>query len=247
MRPAVGKGGMRMDPREHDPAGPPMHRDGRRAKILEFAVFLFLVVPSMVISLFMVERRLAGFTIEVLSLILHNLALVSLVLFFLWRNREPIATVGLRRERLGLEIALGAALFLPITLGAATLALLLGQLGLSHGPPVFRPIEASPLHAVSAAGLVAVVAVAEEIIFRGYVMLRAWAVHPSRLFAIMVSALVFMLGHLYEGAAGAITVGAVGAALAVIYLWRGSLVAPITIHFLHNFVALVMPFLTRAN
>ena len=33
-----------------------------------------------------------------------------------------------------------------------------------------------------------------------------------------------------------------GAALAVVYLWRGSLVAPMTIHFLQNFFAmLVLP------
>jgi len=61
----------------------------------------------------------------------------------------------------------------------------------------------------------------------------------------LVSAVVFSLGHGYEGSAGVGTVGIMGAVFAVIYLWRGSIVAPVIIHFLQDFIGiLVAPFLS---
>jgi membrane protease YdiL (CAAX protease family) len=61
-----------------------------------------------------------------------------------------------------------------------------------------------------------------------------------------LSAVVFSLGHGYEGAAGVVTVGAMGFALALVYLWRRSLAAPITMHFLQDFIAVILaPLLTH--
>jgi membrane protease YdiL (CAAX protease family) len=44
----------------------------------------------------------------------------------------------------------------------------------------------------------------------------------------------------YEGSAGLVTVGVMGAVFAVIYLWRRSLVAPIVMHFLQDFLSIVL-------
>ena len=88
--------------------------------------------------------------------------------------------------------------------------------------------------------LVAVVAVAEETIFRGYLILRFTEVTGSFGWAVALSSVVFSLGHGYEGSAGLIAVGALGALYALVYLWRGSLAAPVTMHFLQNFVGLVL-------
>ena len=61
----------------------------------------------------------------------------------------------------------------------------------------------------------------------------------------ILTAVVFSLGHGYEGTAGVITVGAMGLAFCLVYLWRKSLVAPVTMHFLQDLVAIVIvPFLT---
>jgi membrane protease YdiL (CAAX protease family) len=94
--------------------------------------------------------------------------------------------------------------------------------------------------------LVIVVAISEETIFRGYLLLRARALNPGTLFGVVFSALIFSLGHGYEGWAGVITIGISGAVLAGIYLWRGSLVAPIVLHFLQDLSTLVIaPLLIR--
>jgi CAAX protease family protein len=92
--------------------------------------------------------------------------------------------------------------------------------------------------------LVAVVALAEETIFRGYLMLRFQAVLRGSARAVLLSSVIFSLGHGYEGSVGLVTVGVMGAVFAIIYLWRRSLVAPIVMHFLQDFLSIVLlPFL----
>jgi membrane protease YdiL (CAAX protease family) len=57
---------------------------------------------------------------------------------------------------------------------------------------------------------------------------------------VLLSSFIFSLGHGYEGTAGLATVGVMGAAFALVYLWRGSLVAPIVMHFLQDFIGIVL-------
>jgi membrane protease YdiL (CAAX protease family) len=85
-----------------------------------------------------------------------------------------------------------------------------------------------------------VVALAEETIFRGYFILRFEAVTASPAVAVVLSAVIFSLGHGYEGSAGVVTVGVMGLVFALIYLWRRSLVAPIVMHFLQDFISVVL-------
>ena len=81
-------------------------------------------------------------------------------------------------------------------------------------------------------------------IFRGYLMLRFQAVLRGPARAVLLSSLIFSLGHGYEGSAGLVTVGVMGAVFALIYLWRLSLVAPVVMHFLQDFLSIVLlPFL----
>jgi membrane protease YdiL (CAAX protease family) len=90
--------------------------------------------------------------------------------------------------------------------------------------------------------------VSEETIFRGYLILRFEAVTASPLGAAVLSSLVFSVGHGYEGSAGLITIGTMGFAFALIYLWRQSLVAPIVMHFLQDFIGLVIvPLLSKGG
>ena len=75
---------------------------------------------------------------------------------------------------------------------------------------------------------------AEETIFRGYLLLRFQPILRSATASVLLSSVIFALGHGYEGTAGLATVGTMGAVFAVVYLWRGSLVAPIVMHFLQD-------------
>jgi membrane protease YdiL (CAAX protease family) len=58
--------------------------------------------------------------------------------------------------------------------------------------------------------------------------------------AVVLSAVIFSLGHGYEGLAGVVTVGVMGLVFALIYLWRRSLVTPIVMHFLQDFISVVL-------
>ena len=88
--------------------------------------------------------------------------------------------------------------------------------------------------------LVIVVAIAEETMFRGYLILRLKAVTASPAAAVVLSAVIFALGHGYEGTAGVVTVGVMGLVFALIYLWRKSLIAPIVMHFLQDFISIIL-------
>jgi uncharacterized protein len=90
--------------------------------------------------------------------------------------------------------------------------------------------------------------VTEETIFRGYLLLRFSAISRSRSFAIGLSTIVFAMGHAYEGQVGVAAVALLGFVFAVIYLRTGSLVAPIVMHFLQDFIAVVVvPLFTKGQ
>ena len=221
---------------------PERDQAARKEQAVEVAVFLFLIAPFMVLSLFVVRRGNLSFVLAAVATIFRDLGLVSLILFFLWRNGENVERIGWSFRRAGREAALGASLFIPFVFGAPLLDRILLRLGLS------RPATPTPSFLAAsgaaefllAAVLVAVVAVAEETIFRGYLLLRLQTLLRSPALAVLLSSVIFSLGHGYEGAAGLVTVGVMGAVFAVIYLWRRSLVAPIVMHFLQDFLSIVL-------
>lgn len=220
---------------------------GRREQLVEVSVFLFLIVPSMILSFFAVKLGTLSFVLVAASTILRDLSLVGLILFFAWRNGEPLDLIGWRFEHSWREVGLGIGLFLPFFFGMGLLGDALQAAGLSApSTPLPAFLDArGPGEAALAIVLVVIVALAEETIFRGYLILRFTAVTLRPAAAVLVSAAVFSLGHGYEGSAGVVTVGVMGVVLAWIYLWRESLVAPIVIHFLQDFVGIVLLSLLR--
>jgi CAAX protease family protein len=217
-----------------------------KEQAVEVAVFLFLIVPSMVLSLFAVRQGGLSFVLAAVATIFRDLGLVSLILFFLRRNGENVERVGWSLRRAGREAALGVALFVPFVFGATLLERGLLRVGLSRpATPLPSFLQArSAAELLLAVVLVAVVALAEETIFRGYLMLRFQAVLRGSARAVLLSSVIFSLGHGYEGSVGLVTVGVMGAVFAIIYLWRRSLVAPVVMHFLQDFLSIVLlPFL----
>lgn len=219
----------------------------RKEQITEVSVFLFLIVPSMIVAFFVVEQGSIGFVFIALSSIFRDLALVSLVLFFLWRNGEAPDAIGWRFKNTGKEAVLGMWLFIPFFFGAGLLEKGLRMVGFS-APATPLPsliAEKNTAEFLLAAVLVVVVALAEETIFRGYLILRFKNVMTNPAAAVVASAIIFSLGHGYEGSAGVITVGVMGLVFAFVYIWRGSLIAPMVMHFLQDFVGIVLVPLLR--
>jgi uncharacterized protein len=216
--------------------------NSRKEQLLEVAIFLFLIVPSMVLSFFIIRQGSLGFVFTAVSVILRDLALVSLILFFLRRNGEPLGRLGWNFKNVWKEVALGIGLFLPMSFAAGLLDHALQGVGFSApATPLPSFLEArGQAELLLAFFLVVVVATAEETIFRGYLLLRFLNLDLSLPWAAVLSAVIFSLGHGYEGTSGVITVGAMGLTFAVIYLWRQSLVAPVVMHFLQDFVGIVL-------
>jgi membrane protease YdiL (CAAX protease family) len=214
----------------------------RRDQMLELSTFLLLIVPSMVLSFFAVKQGGLSFLLTAWATIFRDLGLVALIFYFLRRNGEPVSSIGWTSEKRWKEVGLGLALFLPFTLGAGLLERSLLGAGLSTpATPLPAALTAKGIpELLLAALLVLVVAVSEEIIFRGYLILRLRDVTGSTFGSVLLSAFVFSLGHGYEGSAGLVTVGFMGLFFALVYLWRGSLVVPVVIHFLQDFTGIVL-------
>jgi membrane protease YdiL (CAAX protease family) len=211
-------------------------------QFVEVSVFLFLIVPSMALSFFAVKQGSLSFALVAIATILRDLALVSMVLFFLWRNGEPIDRIGWTFRNGRSDIALAVGLFILLFLGSSLLESALKAAGLSAPSTPLPSFLAGKGIAESllASVMVIIVAFAEETIFRGYLILRFKAVTKSSTAAILLSAVIFSLGHGYEGSAGVITVGLMGLIFALVYVWRQSLIAPMVMHFLQDFISIVL-------
>ena len=211
-------------------------------QFVEVSVFLFLIMPSMILSFFAVKQGSLSFVFVAFATILRDLALVSLILFFVWRNGEPVNWIGWTFKNVWKEIVLGIGLYIPFFFAAGFFENGLRVAGFS--------VPSTPLPSFMAARgmveillatiLVTVVALAEETIFRGYLILCLRVITASPVAAALLSAAIFSLGHGYEGSAGVVTVGVMGLVFAFVYMWRQSLVAPIVIHFLQDFIGIVL-------
>jgi membrane protease YdiL (CAAX protease family) len=221
----------------------------RKEQALEVSVFLFLILPSMALSFFAIKQGTLSFTLTAIATIMRDLGLLSLILFFLWRNGEAIRQVGWTLRNGWRDIPLGVALSIPLFFGAIWLESFLRGLGFSvPATPTPSFLAAKGMSEILLAFvLVVVVALTEETIFRGYLLLRFRATTASCAAAVLLSAAIFSLGHGYEGSAGVVTIGVMGLALALVYVWRKSLVAPIVMHFVQDFISIVLVALLGAK
>ncbi len=146
----------------------------RREQLRELMVFLSLIVPSIAISFLAVRQGSLSFALTALATILRDLGLISLIAFFLWRNGESSERIGWSTRKGWRNAFLGVALFVPVFMGAGLLEQFLTAAGFTApATPTPRWLTAKgPLEFLLAGVLVVVVAIAEEIIFRGYLILR---------------------------------------------------------------------------
>jgi hypothetical protein len=104
---------------------------GWKVQAVELAVFLFLLAPSLLLSLFAVRQGSLPFVLVAVATIVRDLGLVAAVLYFLWRNGEGVARIGWTARHGRKEAILGAALFVPLYFATALLGEGLLRAGLS--------------------------------------------------------------------------------------------------------------------
>jgi membrane protease YdiL (CAAX protease family) len=215
----------------------------RKIQFIEVIVFLFLIMPSLVLSFFVVQQGSVNFPFVAVATIVRDLSLLSLICYFVWRNREGFQSLGWTLGQGWREIFFGVVLFLPVFYTASLLDDALRQIGFSAPTDAMSALEnvKGPGEIILAFLMVCVVAMAEETIFRGYLLLRfEKGLQMAPFTAALLSSVIFALGHGYEGTSGVITVGYIGLCFALVYQWRGSLVAPMIMHFLQDFAGIVL-------
>jgi membrane protease YdiL (CAAX protease family) len=213
----------------------------KRIQLAEVLVFLFLITPSVMLSSFTIQRASLTFPMVAVATILQDTALLLLIFFFVWRNGEPFSSLGWSLGRAWREVLLGVVLFVPMVLLIHLVESLLRSTGLSvpEAAPSYL-IPSGVMELALAMVFLVVVAVSEEVIFRGYLVLRFSHLLQKPGAAVLLAAVVFSLGHGYQGTGGILGVWVLGVIFGAVYLWRGSLIAPMIMHFLQNFVGVVL-------
>lgn len=170
----------------------------------------------------------------VLSLLLP----VALVLYLVRRSGDRPSTIGLRRDRLGSQVALGA--LAAAVIGGVGLAAYLGARSLDASltlvpttlPPVWWRIPVLMLASIANAAL-------EEVVLIGYLGSRLRALGWSPAAIVATSALLRGLYHLYQGVSGFLGNLVMGAIFATYFQRTGRVVALIVAHALIDIVAFV--------
>lgn len=208
---------------------------------LEVLAFLFLIVPSMFLSFIYVNPGAFNFSVMAVSTIVRDLGILFLILFFLHRNREPFKSIGLTFKNGGDESLIGVMLFFPVYFFALMIQQMLQKSGFWIPERAISFLSGPKDFAQLILGLILMITVAitEETIFRGYLLKRFHEFTGSKMSALFFSTAIFALGHGYQGFAGVSIVSVLGLFYGLVYFWRGSLIAPITMHFLQNSLGLL--------
>ena len=209
-------------------------RPDRAVQAVELVVVLLLMMPLFLPSRLSFGERGVTFARASCLIILQEVARTSLILYLLWRNSEPVRSIGWTVRRPWADLGLGGVAYVPVMVASMAAAHVLYALGLRGNvlPPYLFPrggAEAaySLLH-------IAVIAITQEITFRGYLLSRLTTVTRSLPAAVLLSSVLFALMHAYQGFPWVVSAGVVGLSCALLYVWRKSLLAPIVLHFVLN-------------
>jgi uncharacterized protein len=207
----------------------------------ELIVLALFLLPNIAFAFLGRTLEQVPFHYLALSSLFQNAAFAALIVFFVWRNREPWPEIGLSTRNWPQEVLVGILLFIPFSLAVGLIESLLRGAGLTAPPELPQALLLRErMDYLLALPFLVIVAFAEELIFRGYLIQRIGRLAGSLKAAVIISSVIFALGHGYQGALGVAAVGVMGVLFGVIYLWRGNLIAPMVMHFIQNFIGLIV-------
>jgi len=163
--------------------------------------------------------------------------LVAVVLLVIIRVGEglPFSSIGLGTARWGKSVLWGFLLGVGCLLVAGGLVALTGFTGGEAG----KAFDELPTWLLSL--IVVRAGVVEELCYRGYAIERLHALGLPRGLAAGVPLLIFGVGHWTGGWANIVIALALGAMLALFFIWRRDLVANMIGHWFVDFIGNVLP------
>jgi membrane protease YdiL (CAAX protease family) len=219
--------------------GAPPSALSRSAQRIECGIFLLLILPQALVSSSLSHQIDVSFVTAAIAIAMRDAGLVGLIFLLLSRNGERFSNIGWTFTRGYWYVAAGLIVFPAFLYGQALLQTHLMERGWSaHQPPPYLLVHAReelPLAVL----ISAINGIAEEIIFRGYLLMRLTAITGRADLAIVASAGIFGIGHLYQGSSSVVVLTFLGAALGIIVVRTKSLVIPIVVHALQDLVAIV--------
>ena len=162
-----------------------------------------------------------------------TVALVSLILLFLWAHGERARDVLLGRRPVLGEIAAGVPLVL-VAIGIGVGVLVAIQTfaprlhTVEHNP--LQELLRSPRDAWLFAFVVVVAGGVREEIQRAFLLHRFEVWLGGGAVGVIVTSAAFGIGHLLQGVDAAVATGLLGAFWGIVYLWRRSAIAPMVSH-----------------
>jgi uncharacterized protein len=176
-----------------------------------------------------------------LSLI-DSALLIGLIVLFLRAHGERVREVLLGQRSAAGEALLGVQLtFIALVLGIAVLTAVQALIPRLHNV-VHNPLQ-DLIHGPRNAGIFAVVVViaggVREEIQRAFVLHRFKVWLGGGTVGIVVGSIAFGAGHLVQGYDAAVATGLLGAFWGIIYLRRGSVLAPVVSHSGFNLIELL--------
>ncbi|MEW5801848.1 MAG: type II CAAX endopeptidase family protein [bacterium] len=215
--------------------------DPRRSKLRELMFFLSITFASLLFPAVFFCPDSCPFSITALITIFRNLGLTALIFFILTLRGEQPSLIGWTRKDLKKHVFWGIVTFPLFYFSVGEILDFFTHAGLSHIEEVPLSLMPTGIWEIVLGGvLVLVVAFAEEIIFRGYLITRLEEITENPLISVLLSTLLFTIGHAYEGAAGMMAVGYIGLVFSLLFLWKKSLAMVIVLHFLTNFIPIVI-------
>lgn len=165
---------------------------------------------------------------------LANSALTLLLTWGALRLRQlSLRTIGLALKDFPKETAIGVGLFLILEAIQLLVLTVQGRI---------MSIAIEPLQVLDAASQALSCAFAEEVFYRGLVILFLFSQLQRGDLVVLISSIIFALSHLHLGPSllELLRLTASGVIYALLYIWRGyNLTVPIVAHTLWNFAAIL--------
>ena len=207
------------------------------------AILGYLFVLS-IQNLSALSKRISEPSLTWLGLVLIWLIVISLLIIVRLGESRPFSSIGFKSIS-GKEMLLAIGIGVILSLAVPLLTVAASYLIPSKGDVLREVAFAAPWSLILASIITA--AVAEEIVFRGYLIERISEVTTKRWIGVVVSVVAFTLPHtLSWNLAHAITVVLpLGLIMSYLFLWKRNLLFNIIIHFVIDLPLVVMALIAK--